>query len=146
MGKGSKQIGFALSNISTEQFAIINEEYDSSEKIQLNTNIRFGADDKIHIISCFVEILFESARRQLLKIEVGCHFHIEDESWIELFETEKRLIRLPKGFLIHLAFLTVGTVRGILHSKTEGTDFNKYVLPIIDVAEIIKDDAVLKLN
>jgi len=146
MGKETKQIAFALNKISTEQFAIIDEEFASSDNIQLITNIRFGADDNEEMISCFVEIVFESEGKPFLKVEGGCHFHIEEESWNEMVDKENRLINLPKGFVFHLAFLTVGTVRGILHSKTEGTDFNKYVLPTIDVTEIIKDDAVLKFN
>ena len=35
--------------------------------------------------------------------------------------------------------MTIGTTRGILHAKTEGTCFNKYVLPTINVTEIIKE-------
>jgi hypothetical protein len=57
-----------------------------------------------------------------------------------------KTIILPKGFVRHLAVLTVGTVRGILHTKTEGTDSNKFVLPTINVADMISDDAVLKFN
>jgi len=143
MEKDTQQIGFALSKISTEQFAIIDEEFNASENIQLKTNIKYGADDVSKMISCFVEIVFESENSPFLKIEGGCHFTIADKSWKELVDGDS--INLPKGFVRHLAVLTVGTVRGILHTKTEGTDFNKYVVPTVDISEIIKDDAVLKL-
>lgn len=144
MEKETQQIGFALSKISTEQFAIIDEEFSTSENIQLKTNIRYAADSVLKMISCFVEIVFESEQSPFLKIEGGCHFLIAKESWGELENGDS--VILPKGFVRHLAVLTVGTVRGILHAKTEGTDFNKYVVPTIDVNEIIKDDAVLKLT
>jgi len=36
--------------------------------------------------------------------------------------------------------LTVGTVRGILHTKTEGTNFNGFVIPTINVTELVTSD------
>ena len=44
--------------------------------------------------------------------------------------------------MTHLIVLTIGTVRGILHAKTEGTKYNSYILPTINVAELIKTDIV----
>lgn len=63
-----------------------------------------------------------------------------------MLEAESKTLTVPKGFLCHLAMLTVGTSRGILHAKTEGTCFNKYVLPVINVTEIIKGDASFSLD
>lgn len=146
MGKETQNIVFALNKISTEQFAIIDEEFISSDSIQLKSNIRYGANEELKMISCFVEVVFESEGKPFLKVEGGCHFNIADKSWFEMVDKDAKTIDLPKGFVRHLAVLTVGTVRGILHTKTEGTDFNKFVLPTINVAEMISEDAVLKLN
>jgi len=44
------------------------------------------------------------------------------------------------------AMLTAGALRRILHAKTEGTSFNKYVLPTINVTGIIKEDAKFSFN
>jgi hypothetical protein len=41
--------------------------------------------------------------------------------------------------------MVVGTSRGILHSRTEGTDLNHVVLPLTNVEEIIKEDVIIKL-
>jgi len=144
MGKEVQNIEFGLNRISTEQFAIIDDNFNTSDEIQLKTNIRYGADDNSKIISCFVEIVFESSNKPFMKIEGGCHFSISDKSWEEMKIDNS--VNLPKGFVRHLAVLTVGTVRGILHTKTEGTDYNRYVLPTIDITAIIKDNAVLKFN
>lgn len=63
-----------------------------------------------------------------------------------MFNSVTNTLVIPKGFLRHLAMLTVGTSRGILHAKTEGTCFNKYVLPTINVTLIIKEDATFNFN
>jgi len=144
MKKGTQNIAFALSRISTEQFAIIDEEFESQEDIQLETNIKYGVDEQDRIVSCFVKITFASDNGPFLMVEGGCHFVIKDECWVEM-ASENEIV-LPKGFVTHIAVLTVGTVRGILHTKTEGTNFNKYILPTINLSEIIMDDAVLAFN
>lgn len=146
MEKETQNISFALNRISTEQFAIIGEQDFSSKNIQLITNIRYGANEYLKMISCFVEVVFESHNKPFLKVEGACHFNIEDNSWKKMVNKEDNTICLPNGFVRHLAILTAGTTRGILHTKTEGTDYNKFVLPTINIAEMITEDAILKLN
>ena len=46
----------------------------------------------------------------------------------------------------HLSVITVGTARGVLHAKTENTPFNKFVLPTINVTELVKEDVSFDLE
>jgi hypothetical protein len=48
--------------------------------------------------------------------------------------------------MTHLTMITVSSVRGVLHAKTEGTIFNKYLLPTLDVTEMVKEDVEFSLN
>jgi hypothetical protein len=41
---------------------------------------------------------------------------------------------------------TVGTIRGILHCKTEGTPFNALILPPINVSEMVTGDLELPIS
>jgi hypothetical protein len=36
--------------------------------------------------------------------------------------------------------ITVGTARGVLHAKTEGTTLNKFFIPTVNVVEMVTDD------
>jgi hypothetical protein len=45
-----------------------------------------------------------------------------------------------------MGMITVGTCRGILHAKTENTKFNQFLIPTINVAELIKEDSVFEFN
>ncbi|MPN63841.1 hypothetical protein SDC9_211608 [bioreactor metagenome] len=56
------------------------------------------------------------------------------------------VLLVPKNFMQHLAVITIGTARGILHAKTENTPFNQYVLPTINVSEMIKDDVTFEFR
>jgi hypothetical protein len=141
MEKKAKSIGFSLKRVSTEQFAIIEEGFNDKGKIRVNTSFRFAADDKLKYIAVFASFVFDSDQKPFLIVEASCHFSIKDSAWNDMLIVTTRTLVVQKGFLRHLVMLTVGTSRGILHAKTEGTCFNKYVLPTINVSEIIKSDA-----
>lgn len=142
----TKSIGFSLKKVSTEQFAIIEEGFNEKGKIRLSTSLRFAADDTQKYISVFASFIFDSEKKPFLIVEASCHFSIKDPAWIEMLNSETNTLIVPKGFLCHLAMLTVGTSRGILHAKTEGTCFNKYVLPTINITEVVKEDATFGFN
>lgn len=146
MDKQAKSIGFSLKKVSTEQFAIIEEGFNEKGKIRLNTSMRFAADEIQKYIAVFTSFTFDSDNKPFLLIEASCHFSITDSAWSDMFNFEANTLIVSKGFLCHLAMLTVGTSRGILHAKTEGTCYNKYVLPTINVTEIIKEDASFSFN
>lgn len=141
MDNKNQSIGFTLKKVTTEQFAIIEEGFNEKGKIRLNTSLRFAADDEKKLIAVFTSFIFDADKKPFLIIEAGCHFSIQNPAWIEMFKPEINTLIVPKGFLTHLTMLTIGTSRGILHAKTEGTCFNKYVLPTINVTLLIKEDA-----
>jgi hypothetical protein len=146
MEKKTKGIGFSLLKLTTEQFAIIEDGFNEKGNIRISTSFRFGADDQQKLFAVFASFIYESDQNPFIIIEAGCHFKITDSAWEEMHKADTNSLQVPRGFLSHLAMLTVGTTRGILHSKTEGTCFNKYVLPTINVAGIIKEDATFSFN
>jgi len=146
MEKKIKSVGFSLKKVTTEQFAIIEEGFNEKGKIRLNTSMRFAADEKQKYVAVYTSFTFDSNNSPFLLVEASCHFSIQDNAWVEMFNQELNTLTIPKGFLCHLAMLTVGTSRGILHAKTEGTCFNKYVLPTINVTQIIKEDTIFSFN
>lgn len=136
-------IGFQLKKITTEQFAIVEDAYNTDiEDANMGITLNFGLDNKKRYIASFVKIQFEQKGKAFLIIEVANHFSINDSSWEEFEKKEKGII-LPKGFAAHLVMLTVGSLRGILHCKTENTEFNKFLLPTINVMELIEEGVVL---
>lgn len=146
MDKELKSVEFSLKKIATEQFAIIEEGFDEKGNIRLNTSFRFAADEIQRYIAVYTFFTFESNNKPFLIVEASCHFAIKDDAWEVMFNHELNSLNVNKGFLCHLAMLTVGTSRGMLHAKTEGTCFNKYVLPTIDVTQIIKENATFSFN
>ncbi len=136
-------IGFQLHKITTEQFAIIQDAFDSSiTEINLSISLKFGLDKENKFIASFVLVQFEQKEKPFLLIEIANHYKIEESAWNELQNSNNKLV-IPKGFASHLVMLTIGTLRGTLHCKTENTEFNKFILPTINIAELIKFDVEL---
>ncbi len=138
--KKKVSIGFQLIKITTEQFAIIPDAFNKNEtNIEMSIGLKFGLDNKKRIIASFIKVQFEQNKKAFIVIEVANHFNIEKNAWDGFDKTENNII-IPKGFASHLVMLTIGTLRGVLHCKMENTEFNTFILPTINVTEMIKND------
>ena len=145
--KANNAITFNLDGIKTEQFAILEENYsDKKKSVDFGTGIQFMIDSENKFVGSVVRISFDQGKKSFLKIDVSCHFKIEDDSWNTFINKKQQTLTIPKGFLAHMAMITVGTLRGILFAKTEGTIFNKFIIPTIDVASMIEKDETFSLK
>nr|MBP6230967.1 hypothetical protein [Paludibacteraceae bacterium] len=125
MKKENTQVGFALKGIKTEQFAIFEENYSPKKETSLGTELQFKLDQNNKQIAVFLGFEFLQGKKVFLKIQVSCHFKIEESSWNSLIQENKLIV--PKGFLAHLAMITTGTSRGVLFAKTEATPFSTFI-------------------
>lgn len=143
----TKLISFNLLNVSTEQFAIIGDPPQKDENLNVLTNVRFGFDQNNRAVGVFTQFTFhDSSNNPFLLIEGGCHFQIASSDWDLLKNIENKSIVLPKGFIAHLLMICVGTTRGLLHSKTENTPFNKFLIPLLNVTMLVEKDLVFGLT
>lgn len=140
------KIGFSLRKITTEQFAIIESAFKDGEEIKFAVNTKYGINERDKMIAIFVSPAFYQTESPFLVLEIACHFKIVDDAWDSFMNKHKTKLNVPVGFVRHLTMLTIGTARGVLHSKTENTPFNEFLLPTINVTEIIKNGVVFDLN
>ncbi len=143
--KDNPQIGFALQGIKTEQFAFLEGNYVPKKEAIIGTELQFKLDHQNKQIGVFLGVEFIQGKKVFLKIQVSCHFKVEDQSWRAFFQKENTKLVVPKEFLVHLATIATGTTRGVLFVKTESTPFSKFILPTLNVAEMITDDATFDL-
>ena len=146
MNDKSLKIGFALIAIKTEQFASIEENFTEGEAVNLTSNLNFGFNKDQHAIAVFPKFNFECNGKLFLTIETSSHFTISTQSWESFFSNETGIITIPKNFIQHLCVISIGTTRGVLHAKTENTNLNKFIIPTINVTEMITNDIVENIN
>lgn len=139
-----EKISFALLALKTEQFTTFDHNYVEGKKSNLTTNLEFKVNVTQKQLSVFATFTFTQAEKAFINIQVSCHFKIPSDTWQQFHRGSA--ITFPKGFLAHLTMLTVGSTRGVLHAKTEGTKFNKFILPTINVTSFIKTDITFSLD
>tara|TARA_R110001592_G_scaffold352878_1_gene651181 strand:+ start:12734 stop:13171 length:438 start_codon:yes stop_codon:yes gene_type:complete len=139
------QLGFALVGLKTISFATIESSHKKTGETNLMTGLGFGLDINDHTVTCNAKFSFEKKKNQpFLILEVRALFEIEKNDFFNKMRQEDNSYIITKDLAIHFAVLTVGSARGILHSKTEGTHFNDYILPTIDVKSMLPEDIILK--
>lgn len=145
MKKDNTQVGFALFGIKTEQFAIFEENYTPKKETVLSAELQFKLDQKTKQMGIFFGFEFLQGKKVFLKIQVSCHFKIEEKSWDSFVQKKRSKLVVPKGFLDHLAMITIGTTRGVLFAKTESTPFSNFIIPTLNVEEMIAEDAAFDM-
>jgi hypothetical protein len=139
------QISFGLRKITTEQFAIIESAFDKdNQNIQIGNGLRFGFNLEKRVITVLLSVQFNQDKGPFLLLEIGCLFEIIPEHWKTLYDEDTKEIKIPIALVRHLVVLAMGTLRGVLHAKTENTPFNMFLLPTINVTEMVKEDVTIK--
>lgn len=139
------QISFGLRKITTEQFAIIESAFDkSNQNIQIGNGLRFGFNLEKRVITVLLSVQFNQDKGPFLLLEIGCLFEIIPEHWKTLYDEDTKEIKIPIALARHLVVLAMGTLRGVLHAKTENTPFNMFLLPTINVTEMVKEDVTIQ--
>ncbi len=147
MENKNKMVSFRLRKITTEQFAIIESNFDgkSSSDINISTGLRFGVDVDKQMLSVSVLVNLSQCELQFIILEISCFFEILSEDWIEIYNKELNKVELGVDFARHIVMLTIGTIRGVLHSKTENTVFNKFFIPTLNVHDLVKEKIIIEL-
>lgn len=132
-----------MNRIRVDQFAILTDSIPP-EDLSLGFAISFGVAPSIHEVCTTVRFDISHAESPLLILELSCFFEIREEDWNKFKQDNKVII--PKGLLAHFGVHTIGTARGILHCKTEGTQLNAFILPPINVSERITEDIIIEID
>ena len=142
MSEPNKQLAipFSLLRIKTEQFVAFDIESTKLDSTEMEAAIRFGIDRSIRLVGVYTKITFLQEGKPFLLVEVRCDFQIEATAWQTLINKESDQLVLPLGLVQHFGVLSIGTTRGVLHAKTEGSPFNNYLIPTLDVTQLVKSD------
>lgn len=133
-------IPFRIRQIKTQQFAMFPEQLVNGNEVSIQSEFSFGVNKDITDIFCVTKLSYIQDEKLLLTAEVHCYFAISEDGSQQILQ----LGRIEVGFLRYLATIATGTVRGIIHTKTENTVLNPIVLPPLNLVDAIKDDFVFK--
>lgn len=133
-------IPFRIRQIKTQQFAMFPDLLVNGKEVTVDSEFSFGVNTEVKNILCVTKLSYRQDENLLLTTEVHCIFDIREDGVNQLKEQG----RVGVDFLRYLATIATGTVRGIIHTKTENTVLNSVVVPPINLVEAIKEDFVFK--
>lgn len=142
--EAKKNISFRLLNIVTEQFATFEVE-NTPDNNNLKSELQFSINPDNRVVACKMNFQFLHNNQPLVVLAIVCNFDVEEKSWNENILSANK-ITLPKHFLEHLCVITVGTARGVLHAKTENTTFNRFLIPTLNVSNLVAKDVVFEIK
>lgn len=136
-------ISYRFSKIETKQFAIFPDSFNTQKDIETTINLNFAVDLRRTNIRCLVTITASQNEneKRILILELACFFDIAQEGWKEI-QIEDHW-KVPVEFLRYIASITIGTARGVIHAKTEGTALNSFILPPFNLTEGIQKDYII---
>ncbi len=132
---------FKLRKIQTDQFAIIEDAFEEEKPVTMNTGLKFGLDEKAKVVMVSTLFRFKQEKQIFLLIETSCFFELASPTW-ELLQKGDTIV-LPQNLAQHLVVIAIGTARGVLHSKTENTVFNRFFIPTLDVTHWVETDITI---
>jgi hypothetical protein len=145
MKKESATISFTLQGIETKQFATFGNGPLDTQNIHEQIEFTFGADEAHHIIACIFRYTLMEVKKVFLVVEISCDFQLDSQDWKPLIDKKDKKLILPKGFVQHLANITVGITRGVVHAKTENTPFNHFPVGLVNLKSLLNKDVEIDL-
>lgn len=134
-------IRFRMIKISTVQFAILGNEAANGYRIGTNAELKHTIDGGA--VAVDMTFSFENGGKVDMVLQVLCEFSIHPGDLQNM--TSENKVTIPKTTLDYFIAQTVGTARGILHCKTEGTPFNGVIIPPMNVTSMLDSDMVIEL-
>lgn len=130
-----------MSRITVDQFAILADSIP--EHVSMNMSYRFKYAENGRKVAVEVIFTFLNESVKLMTLQLTCEYEIQEEDY-KAFIADK-VVTIPKDLLEYFVVHTIGTARGVMHCKTEGTPFNGIIIPPINVSGSIKNDLVIQL-
>lgn len=134
-----KSIPYRISRIETVQFALFPDNFQNGQEVRVNTNCGYNVRSDVQQVRNVINVNYLQEDKLLMVAELACYYDIAPEG-VESIKAEGKI---PVDFLRYMGSISVGTIRGLIHAKTEGTVLNPVVLPPVNLEEAIQNDMAL---
>ena len=138
-----KPISFKLRGKQIRAFRLLSLPEDSPANISHAIRMGIKPSPVFDALILNLEIKLEYDSKRVANLILQCEFAIPDLKSVFLKENE---LVVPKGLCAHMGMIAVGLSRGYLIAKLENTTLDFYILPTINVVNMVKQDLVIKFK
>lgn len=127
---------FRMTRVTIDQFAILAEKTTDFSQWKVDISFRYGYSPSGKYLDMKSKYVFYSPEEKWIILDLTCRFTFDSD---DEFVKDDAIV-IPKEVLLNLGVHCIGTARGIVVCKTEGTALSAVILPPIDLNQIIKED------
>ena len=135
---------YRLANQELSEFAILTDSFDPNGIYSLRTDVQFSYQASAAMLKCRLSFMLLTDTQQTQLTAVFDSFFLIKEESIKQ-NTAGGKLTFPENCLLHMASVTYSSLRGALLIKTQGTAFNRFLLPLLDVNKLIDHPFVVDL-
>lgn len=128
---------YQIFSVETEQFATFPLPETDSKRVQVTIGLDLKLNDEKRHIICTFDVSIRLLDEIIIKLRVKCSYSIQPEIWNIWIDAKSGEPDVPLDFVEHIGDLTMATARGILHTKTENTKYNTFMVPVMDFKDAI---------
>ncbi len=139
-------IGFNLSKVVAERFDAFEQLFDENQDdIIVDTALNTGFNPQTQELAFSIEVQFQQGKNVFIIAQLTHYYYFENELVNKLYLNQGS-ITLQKDFARHLIVLTIGSLRGYLIAKLEGTRLSLLHLPLIEIKKLLDEDLVVRID
>jgi hypothetical protein len=142
----SIELNYQLVEIKTNKFSLFEINFSDTVEINFSNQMGFNLVANKRILTPIFDIEISQKKKVFCKLSTEVSFNISEESWTKLQMGQEKFINFPKQILLIFGSLTVGTARGVLHSKLVNTEYERVILPPINLEEMMKEVEVMTFS
>lgn len=145
--KNDLSLEFRIKEIQEIDFKVISLKQDLHENFNnenLDFNFKFGLNEneETNEFGIFIEVSYlygetEDSRHEYVNIKVEVRYEIRNIG--QYMNQENEQIELPEDLLASLLGIAFSTVRGVVSTRTKGTYWQDFYLPIINPTKVIRN-------
>jgi len=109
----------------------------------LGINLNFDFENEILKLKLLLNYTINEINDSVLKLESEIVFHIKNLNKAIVPNEKDNKVNINDDLFSTLLGVIIGSTRGILSTKTRGTAFSAFPLPIINVKDVLKQ---IKVN
>ncbi len=115
------------------------KDIEFGKNLQYGFGFNFSIDHKNEIfrIRSIVDYSVIEIKESVVSLEVDVIFHVKNLKEVVTTNEETKKMEVNNDFLATLVGVCIGTIRGVLSTKTKGTLLAKVPLPIINSKEFV---------
>jgi len=132
-------IPYKISHIETTQFAIFPDNYINGQQVLVNTNCGYNVRSDLNQVRNVISVNYTQNEKLLLVVQLTCYYDIAPEG-VDSIKAEGKV---PVDFLRYMGSISIGAIRGVIHTKSEGTVLNPVVMPPVNLEEMVQNDLML---